>query len=213
MQGAEKFKRRKRRIRLKGGGQLRQGVNKADFRQSIACPCGHAQIHSRSIDLEAENHVKYTIVGILMDGLMIPLYQTNPHNNSIRKNVRGLAVMGMLLGLLHEFGLDLLSPGNLAKRVTAISKGQVRKDREVILLASGEGILSSHRPESCTDLERPPARSTARNKDELYGPKVSYGQLLWRTLASTRSNVNDLESRLQPRMRFRGSRATYRRYS
>ena len=31
--------------------------------------------------------------------------------------------MGMFLSLLHEFGLDLLSPGNLAKRVTSISKG------------------------------------------------------------------------------------------
>ena len=53
---------------------------------------------------------------------MIPLYQTNPHDNSVRKNVRGLAVMGMLLGLLHKFGLDLLSPGNLAEHVYTISK-------------------------------------------------------------------------------------------
>ena len=54
---------------------------------------------------------------------MISLYQTDPHNNSVRKNVRGLAVMGMLLGLFHKFGLDLLSPGNLAKWVSTISKG------------------------------------------------------------------------------------------
>ena len=58
---------------------------------------------------------------------MIPLYQTNPYNNPVRKNVRGLAVMGMLLGLLHEFGLDLLSSSNLVDHVSTISKGQVRK--------------------------------------------------------------------------------------
>lgn len=60
---------------------------------------------------------------ILIDRLMIPLYQTDPHDNSVRKNVRGLAVMGMLLGLFHKFGLDLLSPGNLAKWVSIISTG------------------------------------------------------------------------------------------
>lgn len=54
---------------------------------------------------------------------MIPLYQTNPHNDSIRKNVRGLAVMGMLLGLLYEFCLDLLGSSNLVERISIISKG------------------------------------------------------------------------------------------
>jgi hypothetical protein len=67
--------------------------------------------------------MKSTVVCILIDRLMIPLYQTNPHNNSVRKNVRGLAVMGMLLGLLHEFGLDLLSPGNLVEHISSISEG------------------------------------------------------------------------------------------
>ena len=62
------------------------------------------------------------VVCILTGRLTISLYQTNPHNNSIRKNVRGLAVMRMLLGLLHKFGLDLLSAGNLAEHVSAISK-------------------------------------------------------------------------------------------
>jgi len=61
-------------------------------------------------------------VCILTERLMISLYQANSHNNSVRKNVRGLAVMGMLLGLLHKFGLDLLSPGNLAEHISAISK-------------------------------------------------------------------------------------------
>ena len=60
---------------------------------------------------------------ILIDRLMIPLYQTDPYNNPVRKNVRGLAVMGMLLGLLHEFGFDLLSSGNLVEYVSTISKG------------------------------------------------------------------------------------------
>jgi len=54
---------------------------------------------------------------------MIPLYQANPYNNTIRKNVRGLAVVGLLLGLLHEFSLDLLSSGNLTEHIPTISKG------------------------------------------------------------------------------------------
>ena len=52
---------------------------------------------------------------------MIPLYKTNPHNDSVRENVRGLAIVGKFLGLLHEFGLDLLSPGNLVEHVSSIS--------------------------------------------------------------------------------------------
>ena len=78
--------------------------------------------YSHSIDFWADNHEKYTAVSILIDRLMIPLYQTNAHNNTVRKNVSGLAVMGMLLGLLHKFCLDLLSTGNLAEHVPAISK-------------------------------------------------------------------------------------------
>ena len=100
-------------------------------------------------------------VGILIDELMIPLYQANPHDNSVRKNVRGLAVMLVLLGLFHEFGLDLLSPGNLVGHISNISKWWVRKDQPAILLASGEDILGSLRPEPCTGSERPFARSTA----------------------------------------------------
>ena len=72
--------------------------------------------------LEQKIIKKYTVACILIDRLMFPLYQTNPHNNSVRKNVRGLAAMDMLLGLLHEFGLDLLSPGNLAEHVSTISE-------------------------------------------------------------------------------------------
>jgi len=60
---------------------------------------------------------------ILIDRLMIPLYQANPHNDTVRKDVRGLAVVGMLLGLFHELGLDLLSPGNLVEHIPTISKG------------------------------------------------------------------------------------------
>ena len=52
---------------------------------------------------------------------MISLYKTNPHNDSVRKNVRGFAIMGKFLGLLHKFGLDLLSPGNLVEHVSSIS--------------------------------------------------------------------------------------------
>jgi len=78
--------------------------------------------YSHSTFFWAENHEKYMAVCILTDRLRISLYQTNSHNNSVRKNVRGLAVMGMLLCLLHKFGLDLLSPGNLAEHVPAISK-------------------------------------------------------------------------------------------
>jgi hypothetical protein len=69
-----------------------------------------------------EKVMKSTVVCILIDRLMVPLYQTNSHNNSVRKNVRSLAIMGMLLGLFHKFGFDLLSPGNLAECVSAISK-------------------------------------------------------------------------------------------
>ena len=91
---------------------------------------------------------------------MIPLYQPNPHNNSVRENVRGLAVMGVLLRLFHKFGLDLLSPGSLVEYMSSVSNGRVRVDKRVILLASGEDIPGSHQPEPCTDSERPPARST-----------------------------------------------------
>jgi len=49
---------------------------------------------------------------------MIPLYQSDPHDNSVRKNVRGRAVVGMLLSLLHKFGLDLLSSGDLTEQTT-----------------------------------------------------------------------------------------------
>jgi len=73
------------------------------------------------INFGTENHEKCTAVCILMDRLMIPLYQANPHNHSVRKNVRGLAVMGMFLGLLYKFGLDLLSPGNLVEPISSIS--------------------------------------------------------------------------------------------
>jgi len=52
---------------------------------------------------------------------MIPLYQANPHNHSVRKNIRGLAVMAMLLGLFYKFGLDLLSSGNLVKHIPSVS--------------------------------------------------------------------------------------------
>ena len=61
MQGVEKVKRRER---SESGGRPRQGVDNTDSRQSIAYFCGHAQIHSRSTDLEAENHEKYTILWV-----------------------------------------------------------------------------------------------------------------------------------------------------
>ena len=49
---------------------------------------------------------------------MIPLYQSDPHDNSVRKNVRGRAVVGVLLGLFHKFCLDFLSSGNLTNQTT-----------------------------------------------------------------------------------------------
>jgi hypothetical protein len=152
-------------------------------------------------------------VGILIGELMIPLYQANPHDNSVRKNVRGLAVMLVLLSLFHEFGLDLLSPGNLVGRIASIasiSKERVRKDQWAILLASGEDILSSLRPGPCTGSERPFARSTAGRTMSDTVRESRAVSLPWRTLASTRSTVNDLGYRLQPQMRFRGN-TTYRR--
>lgn len=118
-------------------------------------PAGHRPWASHQFG--TENHEKYTAECTLIDRLMIPLYQANAHDNPVRKDVRGLAVMGMFLGLLHEFGLDLLSPADL---FPALAKGGLGRDQQVILLASGEDILSSHRPGPCTDLERPPARNT-----------------------------------------------------
>ena len=150
---------------------------------------------------------------ILIDRLMIPLYQANPHNDSVRKNVRGLAVMGVLLRLFHEFSLDLLGPGNLVEHVPNISKWWVWKGQSTVLLASGEDILGSHRPGPCTGLERPSARSTAGRTVNDAVRKSRTVNLLWRTLASTRSTVNDLGCRLQPYLRFRGDSPTYRRCS
>lgn len=79
----------------------------------------------------AENHekgmVSTTTECILIgDELMIPLYQPNPHDNSVRKNVRGRTVVGVLLSLLHKFGLDFLSPGNLAEQVYGVNNGRFR---------------------------------------------------------------------------------------
>lgn len=63
MQGAEEVKRRKMWIRLEnGGGDLGKEWYEADPRRSIAYFSGRAQILSRSIDLEAENHEKQMIV-------------------------------------------------------------------------------------------------------------------------------------------------------
>lgn len=59
---------------------------------------------------------------ILIDRLMISLYQANPYNNTVRKNVSGFAVVGLLLGLFHKFSLDSLSSGNLTEHVSAISR-------------------------------------------------------------------------------------------
>ena len=98
------------------------GRVKADPRQSITRFFGQVQILPH-YQYWAENHEKYTTVCIPIDRLMIPLYQANPYNNTIRKNVRGLAVVGLLLGLLHEFSLDLLSSGNLTEHIPTISKG------------------------------------------------------------------------------------------
>ena len=150
---------------------------------------------------------------ILMNQLMIPVYQANPHDNTVRKDVRGLAIMGMLLGLLDKFGLDLLGPGNLAEHISSVSKRWVRKGQRAILLASGEGILGNHRPGPCTGLERPSARSTVGRAMNDTVQKSRAVNLLWRTLASTRSTANDLRCRLQPCMRFRGDSATYRHCS
>lgn len=53
---------------------------------------------------------------------MIPLYQSNPHDNSVRKNVRGRAAVGMLLRLLHEFGFNFLSSSDLTEQDYSINK-------------------------------------------------------------------------------------------
>lgn len=121
-QGVGKVKMWKMRLELeskcgKSGGEW----DNADSRQPIIHTFfGQAQIFSHSINFEAQNREKYTVV---YSKLMIPLYQSDPYNNSVQKNVRGLAVMSMLLGLFHELGLDLLSPGNLTEHVSTISKG------------------------------------------------------------------------------------------
>ena len=79
------------------------------------------------INFGIENHEKYTVV-YSNNRLMIPLYQANPHNDSVRKNVRSLAVVSMLLGLLYELGLDLLSSGNLVEVISGVSRWWVQKD-------------------------------------------------------------------------------------
>ena len=121
--------------------------------------------------------------------------------------------MGMLLGLLHKLGLDLLSSGNLGEHVSVISRWWVREDWRALLPASDEDILGSHRPGPCIDSEHPPAHSTAAIIMNNTVRKSRAVNLLWRTLASTRSTGNDLGSRLRPRMRFREDMETYRRCS
>ena len=53
---------------------------------------------------------------------MIPLYQPDPDDNTVRKNVRGRAVTGILLDLLHELGFDFLSPGNLVVKIPGLAR-------------------------------------------------------------------------------------------
>ena len=104
---------------------LNGGWGKADL---IHANRSHA-FRTRRAQFWVDNHERRTrctrlSVNILIsDKLTIPLYQSNPHDNSVRKNVRGRAAMGVLLSLLNKLGLDFLSPGNLAEQISGIKKG------------------------------------------------------------------------------------------
>lgn len=69
--------------------------------------------------------------------------------------------MGMLLSLLHKFGLDFLSPGDLVEGISSVNRGRVRNDLGTVPPSSDEDIPCSLRLEPYTDSEHPPARSTA----------------------------------------------------
>ena len=137
---------------------LNRGWDKADPR----CSRSHDPRAWRILGRKSRKaYVKYRMECILIgDELMIPLYQSNPYDNPVRKNVGGRAAMGVFLSLLHEFGLDLLGPSNLAERMSCISEGWIRSGWLTVLLLSGEDILGSLRPGPYTDSEHPPARST-----------------------------------------------------
>lgn len=91
-------------------------------RRSITRSLGEVQMHFH-FQFWSENHEECTPECILIgDKLMISLYQPNPHDNAVRKYVSGRAVMGMLLGLFHEFGLNFLSPGDLVEQISGVRK-------------------------------------------------------------------------------------------